>query len=71
MNIGDGSDPRLRQTFVTRDGDKALNTFPVRYFDQGTHKVRHPDAGYPKHAAEAHRPGAALSSAASARSGSG
>ena len=34
-----------RRYLVTRRGQRLYNSFPVRYFDPGTSRVAHPNAG--------------------------
>ena len=34
-----------RRYLVTRRGKRLYNSFPVRYFDPGTTRVAHPNAG--------------------------
>jgi hypothetical protein len=40
------NDPN-RRVLVTTAGARLYNTFPIRYFDPGTRRVRHPNAGAP------------------------
>jgi hypothetical protein len=48
LDIGDRtvSDPD-RRVPVTTTGREVFNAFPIRYFDPGTRRVAHPDAGAP------------------------
>jgi hypothetical protein len=47
LDIGaDRIDPN-RRTVATRAGKLAFNAFPIRYFEPGTRRVAHPDAGAP------------------------
>jgi hypothetical protein len=46
LDIGNGEDPH-RRVPVTKRGEQALNAFPIRYFEPGTRRVAHPNAGAP------------------------
>ena len=48
MNVGGPNtvDPN-RRVLVTTGGARLYNTFPIRYYDPGTKRVRHPNAGTP------------------------
>ena len=36
---------RARRVVFDRSGERLFNSFPIRYFDQGTRRVRRPEAG--------------------------
>ena len=48
LNVGgpNAHDPN-RRVLVTTGGARLYNTFPIRYYDPGTKRVRHPNAGAP------------------------
>ena len=48
LNVGgpNAPDPN-RRVLVTTTGVRLYNTFPIRYYDPGTRRVRHPNAGAP------------------------
>ena len=48
LNVGgpNAPDPN-RRVLVTTGGLRLYNTFPIRYYDPGTKRVRHPNAGAP------------------------
>lgn len=48
LNVGgpNAPDPN-RRVLVTTGGLRLYNTFPIRYYDPGTRRVRHPNAGAP------------------------
>jgi len=45
LTFGAGSFDQNRRFLVTRRGQRLYNSFPVRYFDPGTSRVAHPNAG--------------------------
>jgi hypothetical protein len=45
LTVGADSVDQNRRYLVTRRGQRLYNSFPVRYFDPGTSRVTHPDAG--------------------------
>lgn len=47
LDIGPGTPDPDRRYLVTKRGDRVYNSFPIRYFDPGTARVSHPNAGPP------------------------
>jgi hypothetical protein len=45
LAVGSNAPDPNRRVLVTTTGDKLFNTFPIRYFDPGTRRVAHPNAG--------------------------
>jgi len=45
LDIGAGINDLNRRYLVNQRGQRLYNSFPVRYFDPGTSKVTHPNAG--------------------------